>query len=138
MAWIYLAGSVASRSLSMDMSDHSFTVSQTDTAKLCSCPISNKDYYHALRYGMTCKHCKAIIFPMWILSMQDFHARTSVLREMELAWSGAAAQDFFLKSQGLSAKQTRNLYFSKTYQQLELAGLMPLRKHLHGECRHEI
>jgi hypothetical protein len=52
-----------------------------------------------------------------------------VLQELASAWEASEA-DFLTTSQGLSAKQTRALYFSKTSQQLELVASMASSKHL--------
>jgi hypothetical protein len=61
--------------------------------------------------------------------MGDSHARTSAVQDMELVWEVSEA-DFFSTSQGLSKKQTQDLYFSKTSQQLELVASTVSSKHL--------
>jgi hypothetical protein len=56
-------------------------------------------------------------------------ARTSLLRAVESAWTASEA-DFIGNSTDSLEKSNLDLYFSKTSQQLELAGLTSSRSHL--------
>lgn len=106
------------------------TVKTIDTHKLYSCRVCGAVTLGEPQFGTTCEvsgeKCSTSRLTS---SMADSHARTSVLRELESAWEESEA-DFFTTSQGLSVKQTRDLYFSKTSQQLELVASTVSRKHL--------
>lgn len=128
MAWIYLAELADLRQPSMDMSDHSFIVSQTDIARQCSCPINNREFYHARRYGMTCERCNMTIFPQWILSTEASHARISLSQELRLAW-GESEADYFSRSFAWPKKSSPSSYSLKMFQELG-NGLLTLGCHL--------
>lgn len=130
MAWTFLAASEASHLGSADGSGLDTIVSSTDTHKAFSypeCPVENCPSH---LYGTMCEHLRAntLSCPS-TLSMVGSHARILALQELELAWE-ASEVDFSTTSQGLSAKQTRDSFFSKTSQQLELVASTMSLKHL--------
>lgn len=130
MAWIYLAESEESPWPCLNGSSPSPIVKSTDTHKAYCSQECEQDNCQSHLYGMMCaRFPERMFWDRWTLSTAAFHARTSVLRDLESAWAASEA-DFFSTSQGLSEKQTRDLYFSKTSQQLELVASTVSRKHL--------
>ncbi len=130
MAWIYLVASGEFPSRSVNGSLRSPIVKTTDTLKLCCCREWLMGDFQELQSGTTLHRLEVPCYQLQSTSfMEDFPARTSALLAMESAWE-ASDQDFSSTSQGLSVKQTRDLYFSKTSQQLELVASMVSSKHL--------
>lgn len=130
MAWIYLAESAGSRSHLVHGLDQSPTVKLTDMLSRCCCRELVMGHYLEVQSGMTLHRLEAPCYQVQSTSSrEDSHARTSALLELERAWEASEA-DFSSTSQGLSVKQTRDLYFSKTSQQLELVASTMSRKHL--------
>ncbi len=130
MAWIYLAESADSLSPYRTGSDHLPTVKTIDSLTGFCYQGWPSLICHAHPYGTTSGRCEVECYrDLPMSSMGGSPARTLVLQDMELAWAESEA-DFSSTSQGLSVKQTRDLYFSKTSQQLELVASMVSRKHL--------
>lgn len=130
MAWIYLAASGDSVSHLDPGSDQSPIVKTSDTLKLCCCREFMMADSHELQSGTTLHRLAGPCYQVTsISSMADFPARTLVLQDLAAAWSESEA-DFIGKSQGLSVKQTRDLYFSKMSQQLELGASTLSSNHL--------
>ena len=125
MAWIYLAESEDS-ALPYDLgSNQSPIVKKIDTHRAYSCPEcgAKNSIWHL--FGMTSLRSPHLnCFHVTLtLSMADFHARTSVLQELEKAWT-LSEVDFISKSIGSQKKQSLNSFFSKMYLQLELGDLI--------------
>lgn len=130
MAWIFLAESEGSHSAYQAGSSQSPIVSVIDTAKLFLCPACQTVNCLPLRSGMTLRPSTfQCCLANWTSSTEASHAKISVLRELGRAWE-ASEVVFFNTSRGLSKKQTRDSYFSKTSQQLELVASMVSLKHL--------
>ena len=130
MAWIYLAVSEGSQ-LPYEIGSAQPPIAKTtNTLK----PFCFREWragnFQAPRYGMMCELSAATkCFCQSTSSTAASPARTLALRELERAWAESEV-DFSSTSQGLSAKQTRDLYFSKTSQQLELVASTVSAKHL--------
>lgn len=103
MAWIYLAESVESDSLSESGLEQSPIVSRTDTHKAFYCPECNRVTLIKHLSGMTLKPSEAICCQESTLSSEDSLARISVLPVLEKAWMESAVV-FSLKSQDSLAK----------------------------------
>lgn len=130
MAWIYLAESEDSHLPFQAGCGQSPIVKSTDMLRLFCYRVSPTAPFYPGLFGMTSEHSDVSISQdQSTSSTADSHARTLAAQELELAWEASEA-DFFTTSQGLSAKQTRDLYFSKTSQQLELVASTVSRKHL--------
>jgi hypothetical protein len=130
MAWIYLAESEDLRSHSESGLSPSHTVKETHFASHCFCLELVMGNCLERQSGTTLHRLTAPCYHLESTSsMEASPAKTSALRAMEQAWA-ASEVDFSSTSQGLSAKQTRDLYFSKTSQQLELVASMVSVKHL--------
>lgn len=131
MAWIYLAESEDSLSPWKAGSGRLPTVKTIDTPSQFYCHVCRRDNCPAHPFGTTfAPFTDEPIYPAPSISFTaDSPARTSVLRGMELAWA-ESGRDFSSTSSGLSKKQTRDSYFSKMSQQLELVASQVSRKHL--------
>lgn len=129
MAWIYLAALEDSHLDYPTTLGLSHTASKTAIARRCSCLGCVQAISELRQSGMTCVRCEEANWKVSTSSTADSPARTLAVQEMESAWEASAA-DFSSTSQGLSKKQTRDLYFSKTSQQLELVASTVSRKHL--------
>lgn len=129
MACLFLAVSEDLTSHSCLGCDQCFTVRSTDTLKGSFLARLAEDLYPSPPSGMTYEHLKEMTLAQLTSFTEASHARTSALRDLELAWVESEA-DFLTTSQGLSKKQTRDLFFSKTSQQLELVASTVSSKHL--------
>lgn len=131
MAWIYLAESEESHLPWKNGSGRLPIVKTIDTPSQFYCHVCQMDNCPAHPFGTTfAPFMDNSIYPGPSTSfMEDSPARTLVLRAMESAWAVSEA-DFSSTSSGLSKKQTQNLYFSKTSQQLELVASTVSHKHL--------
>lgn len=129
MAWIYLAALEDCQSHSQNGLEQSPIVKETDTLNLCCCRECYLMTSTELLSGTTLHRLEGPCYQQSISSMEDFPARTLALQEMELGWV-VSEVDFFTTSKGLSEKQTRDLYFSKTSRQLELVASTVSRSHL--------
>lgn len=129
MGWIYLAGLEGSHLPCDTGSSPSPTVKTIDTLNPSYFLECLRVNYIRLQYGTTSElsEVKCSLRSIW--STEAFPAKTSVLLGLEKAWSESEV-DFSGKSSGLSKKQTRDLFFSKTSQQLELVASTVSRKHL--------
>lgn len=103
MAWIYLAGSVASLLRWLPGFDQSPIVKTNATAMPYCCLEWPMAVCQRRLYGMTCEHSEEHKLPESKSSMVDFPARISALQEMESAWKASEA-DYFLRSQDSLAK----------------------------------
>lgn len=130
MAWIYLAESEDSLLPWQIGLDRLPIVNKIDTVKRSCCLGCKTVAYPTPDCGMTCEPLTPRNFiHQLILSTEDSHARTLVLQEMESDWRVSEA-GFSMKLQGLSKKQTRDLYFSKMSQQLEHGASIKSSTHL--------
>jgi len=118
MAWIYLA---ESEDLPWRW-DHgcgrSPIVKMTDTLRPCCCPVWLTANCHRRRSGMTCEVSAEILCDGQEQStsyMEDSPARTSVLRDLEVAWTETAVV-FFMNSPDYVAIFDQNSYSWKTSQ----------------------
>lgn len=132
MAWIYLAESVDSPLPWRNGLGPSPIVKSINTVRAFCSQECEASTCRARLSGMMSRVCPlegSWIFQPSISFTEDSPARISALQELESAWE-ASEVDFSSTSQGLSKKQTRDLYFSKTSQQLELVASMVSSKHL--------
>jgi hypothetical protein len=131
MAWIYLAESEESLLPWHHGSDLSPIVKTTDTLKAFYCHGCGAENYRPPEFGTTSPRSYLSCCPETRLTsyMADSPVRTSALLAAESAWAESEA-DYFSTSQGLSKKQTRDMYFSKTCRQLELVASTVSSKHL--------
>lgn len=129
MAWIFLVELVGLASHSENGLGHSPTVRMKNSLKLYYCQGCRAETFAEHQFGMTCELCGEVNFQTLTLFTEVSRARTLALREMGEALAVSEA-DFLTTSQGLSKKQTRALFFSKTSQQLELVASTVSRKHL--------
>ncbi len=130
MAWIYLVESEGSVSHSANGVLQSPIVKTTDMLKLCCCREWLMGDWQELQSGTTLHRSEGPCYQLPSTSSTAASpAKTSVLQVVESAWVESEA-DYSSTSQGLSVKQTRDLYFSKTSQQLELVASIVSCKHL--------
>src|SRR5574343_1150706 len=97
MAWIFLAVSEDFNWLSPNMLDQSRIAKLNRIVRRCSCLGCSVEKSQRHQYGMTLVRCEEANWKASTLSMVDFHARTSALREMEKAWQESEA-GFFERS----------------------------------------
>lgn len=118
MAWIYLAESVDSHSPWRPGSDQLPTVRTTDMHRPSSCPEWPDENCQSPQFGMTCRRLLVGNFnPMvWMLSGEDFRARTSVSQELDKAWR-ASDQVYSLSWSESLARFDRDTFSWKTCQQ---------------------
>ena len=104
MAWIYLAVSEDLLTPFRPGLEQSLTVNTTDIAKASYCPECSQGILQLGLYGTTCGHWRDVISLMSrsTLYSEDFHAKTSALRDMAAAWRVSEA-DFLERSLGLHA-----------------------------------
>lgn len=130
MAWIYLAESAESVLPYRITSGRSPTVRTTDTLSLYFYHAWQTGIYESHQSGMTSVHLQDLTSTVpSILSTEVFHARTSLLQEMESAWQ-ASGVDFSSRLSDLQKKLIRRLCSSKTSQQLELEDFEKSSEHL--------
>ena len=119
MAWIYLAELGDSQSpLSLGCKQLP-TVSKTDMLKPFSCPECNRVTWIELQSGTTSKRSEEKCCQKLRSSLEDSHAKTSALRELEKAWRESEV-DFSLKLSAWSKSSHPNSSFWKTSQPSEL------------------
>lgn len=116
MAWIFLAESEESVLHSENGCDQSHTAKSTDIVKECSSAGWQMDYSTGLRSGTTyALYNPSNLEPLLTLSMEDFHARISVLQDMEKAWQ-ESVRDCFTRSLGCVATLSPDSSFWRTCQ----------------------
>jgi len=120
MAWIYLADTEVSPSLSQSGLDQSLTVRSSTTLKEYFSQGCLKDNYPMRLSGTTLTpSLQKSSKEKSILSTEDSHARTSVLQEMERAWQESEA-DFSSNCVNWSKKSSPLSSSWKTSQPLGL------------------
>lgn len=129
MAWIYLAASGDSVWPYQIGSNQSPIVKMTDTLKQFCYHEWPTERCRETQFGPMLKRCEDICSRQSTSFTGASRVKTLALWALESAWAESEA-GFFSTSQGLSAKQTRDLYFSKTSQQLELVASTVSCKHL--------
>jgi hypothetical protein len=97
MAWIFLAASGGSPSLSVNGFIRSPTVKLIDTLKLCCCREWLMGEYHEVQSGMTLHRLEGPCYQVSTSFTADFPARTSALQDLEQAWR-ESAQAFTMSS----------------------------------------
>jgi hypothetical protein len=117
MAFLYLAASAESTSPWLPGSGQSPTAIRIDSAKACSYPGCLQANCQSPRFAMTCARSREPI--SWATAQTSFtvgfRARTSVLRELELAWAASEA-DLSLRSCASLASANPDSSSWKTYQ----------------------
>lgn len=98
-----------------DTSPLSLTVKTTDTLKPFSYHEWLQETSRLHRYGMTLPRYAEPTFQGSILSTEDFHAKTFLLRDAELAWKESEAV-YSSRSLGSLARYDRDSYSWRTYQ----------------------
>lgn len=129
MAWIFLAGSVASRSHFDHGPSLSHIVSVKDTLKLCSCKGSKLEPYLTPRSGTTFAHSEARCLSALTSSTEDSPAKISALQVLEKAWAESAA-DLSGKFTDSRESADQLSFFSKTSRQSEPVALSTWSGHL--------
>jgi hypothetical protein len=130
MAWIYLAESEGSVSRSTSGLSPSPIVKERPMLKVSYCPECKRVSFREHLFGTTFAQCRCTTSSAQSTSSTaDSPVKTSAVQELESAWAESEA-DFSSTSQGLSKKQTRDSYFSRTSQQLELVASTVSSKHL--------
>ena len=116
MAWIFLAASGELALLSENGSNQLPTSKLTPIVKELSCQEWPIEDWKKLRYGMILELCQDIPLERkkLILSMEDSHARISVLQDLEKAWKESEAH-YFSRSCGWPNKLSQSSYFLRTY-----------------------
>ena len=131
MAWIYLAESEDSPRPWRPGCGRSPTVSMTDTPRQSYCRECQGEIYHVLPSGMMSGHsakCSSLLEQL-TSSMAASPVRTSVLRDVERAWTASAVD--FIGSCTASSKSANQLsLFSKTSQRSAPVALSEWSGHL--------
>lgn len=129
MAWIYLAESVVSQSHFQNGSTQSLIVSKTDMLNLCCCRAWLMVQSTELQYGTTLHRLKEPCYQVSTSSLEDSHAKTSALQDLERAWTESEVV-FSSKLLDWSKKSSPLSSFWKTCQPLELAAFCKSSLHL--------
>ncbi len=122
MAWIFLAASPESASLSKDGLEQSLIVSKTDTHKAYYCPECNQVTLIEPQSGQMLKPCGGGYCQESTSSPEVFHAKTSVLVALERAWQVSEAV-FSLRLSDSLAKFDQSSFSWKTCQLSLFGGL---------------
>lgn len=122
MAWIYLAESEDSVSLSTNGSNPSPTAKSIPIVKESSCPELRLVNSRMLPYGMILKHWTGLNShgDMSISYLEASRARTLALQDAEKAWKESEA-GYFSRSCAWPKKSSPNLYSLKTCRPLGIA-----------------
>ena len=120
MGWIYLAELEDSQSHSVNGCDQSPIAKSTPIVKESSYLDNPMEAFSRLQYGMIYGPSQVVFSKEELLtSLQPaFHARISVLQDLEKAWQESGA-DFFSRSCAWPKKSSPNFYFLKTSLQLQ-------------------
>jgi hypothetical protein len=119
MAWIYLAESAASPSLSHHGSDQSPTVKTSDTLKEFYCPAWLRAIFQTRLFGTTFEHLAVKFSGVPSISFTaDSPARTSALLVLAKAWQASEA-DWFSRYSASSKKFGQRSSLWKTSQPSE-------------------
>lgn len=113
MAWTYSVESGESAKDLKSGSDLSHTVKETDTLGVCCCrewPLMISSEHQS---GTTLHRLEGPCYQLSTSSMEDSHAKTSVLRDMVLAWKENEVV-FSSRLSGLQKKLNLLSYFLKT------------------------
>ncbi len=130
MAWIYLAESADSHWPCTTGLSPLPIVKATDTHKaFCSQECEADNCQSHLSGTMCARYPERAYWNQLMSSREAFLARTLVWRELEKAWAESEV-GFSLKLSGLQKKLHRVLYFSKTFQPLELEAFERWSEHL--------
>lgn len=113
MAWIYFLALEEFPSHSGNGLDQSPIAKSTPTVKESCSVVWEQKNYDTLQFGMTSElYLNTIYQGALILSMEDFHARTLALQDMEKDWVESEA-DFFSRSLAWPKKSSPNFYSLK-------------------------
>ena len=123
MAWIYLAESEDSQSLSTNGLDQSPTARSTPIVKESSCPELRLVNLRIPPYGMILKHWTGLDShgDMSISYLEASHAKILALLEKEKAWRESEA-DYFSRSCAWPKKSSPNSYSLKIRKESSLMG----------------
>lgn len=115
MAWIYFQESEESPSLSKNGLSQSLTVKSNPIAKASSCKECKKGICPKHQFGTIYKRYPTKICPKLTSCMGDFHAKTSVLQDLEKAWRESVAH-YFSRSRELAVSYDQTSSSWRTYQ----------------------